>query len=211
MNKKINLLLLTFILCFSCFGQTISTGYGFYRTNQYQFDNGYQYHFEIEQRLGKHFAFSLALIKGYSNDINTNHDTLTVQQFLLKNINKIGHYHMKSILFKPIFYSDTITKANLFFSPMIGITNLTEEIKYKNKDYNHTFSYTTNSVTYGIEVGYKFPIGKKNNFFMSTSFTALRMSVDRFERVGYSPSFAKSNTFYYSMQMQMSWDLKRIN
>ena len=189
--------------------QTISVGGGLFTSNHDVFKKGRQIQFELGKKISKTVLLSCSYSYGRSPNNKEFHPIYFLSSFLQPpsdtffNVNEVNKYSVETYLVKTRILLNANQDLNVFITPILGISMLSEAITYRSADYNNNVEYKEWYPTLGLEAGLERHLNKSKTVFASTSYCLLKIySEDSWTDV-YNPSFMSQNTFYCSLQIRL--------
>lgn len=212
--------LLACLAIFGCYlnAQTVSAGCGLFNTNQEVFKNGKQFQIDAGVRFSKILACNIYYSKGTTADIINFYPMLRIYSFnrpntdTFYNVTETNKFSFKTYLFRARFYCNPKNKLNLFITPIVGFSKLTETKMYKSQDYNKTEKYPVDDfpfISTGLEIGLEFPLTKRKNIFLNVSNSFLYVFSQQLITDVYNPSFTWQNTRCNSFQINLRYEFSR--
>lgn len=199
-------------------GQTVSLGFGLFNTNQEVFKNGKHFQIDAGFRVSKYLTCSFNYSQGTCADIINFYPMYRVYSWsnptidTFYNVTETNKFSFKTYLLKAKFYCNPKNKLNVFISPILGLSKLTETKIYRSQVYNETDIYPVDEPLYistGFEVGLEFPLNKRKNILLNVSGSYLYIFSDRSVTDVYNPSFTWHDTQYNSLQLNLRYEFSK--
>lgn len=216
--KKKYLVVLSFILVLSLKSQTFNTGLGYFNTNQDVFQKGKQFQISVGKRFTKLVSFNMQYSFGNSANITYFYPIYVKYDFnrpnsdTFYNVTETNKFSFNTYLLKVRFYLNSKNKLNLFYTPIIGVSKLTETKKYVSQEYNTTKKYPISgsiSFSAGSEFGLEYPLNKKKNILLNISNSFLFIYSKNLITDVYNPSFNIKNTLYNCIQINIRYEFSK--
>jgi len=219
--RKYSLAFCLIILGYYLKAQTVGAGFGFFNTNQEVFKNGKNIQIDAGLRFSKFVSFNICysyniipdVIKFHPKVIRYYYDSQMSGTFYntdtFYNVTETRKFSFQTYLFKARFYCNPKNKLNLFITPILGFSKLTETIKRSGQDYNSSQKYPVGGNIYGsigMEIGLEFPLNRRKNIFINVSNTFLDISTDDLNTDVHNPEFNSQNTKYNSFQISFRYE-----
>jgi len=222
---KYSLAFCLIILGFYLKAQTVSAGFGRFNTNQEVFRSGNNIQIDAGLRFSKFVSFNISysnniipdVIKFHPKVIRYYYDSQMSGTFYnsdtFYNVTETRKFSFQTYLFKARFYCNPKNKLNLFISPIVGFSKLTETINRSGQDYNNSsqkyplVGFINSSA--GMEIGLEFPLTRRKNIFINVSNTFLYISTDQLLTDVYNPEFNSQNTKYNSFQISFRYEFSK--